>query len=85
MADIIKLPRHEHRPDDIVYVLNNAANGGIIVEGKARIEKRLDDDHLYEVRFIQEPDAAYDRYVRPGDQRMGSLLRTSAANARDAG
>lgn len=83
MGQVIQMPLHEFAADEIVYVLNQTMSGQAIVEGKARIERRLDRDHLYEVRFIQEPDATYDRFIRPNDQRLAHSLRASADRARD--
>lgn len=48
--------------DDIVLVFNSTLGGQIIYEGKALVEKVLEDGRC-EVRFVQEPDATYERFV----------------------
>lgn len=61
---------HRFDKGDRVAVFNNRLSGEPIFEGNATVERRLNTDHLYAVRFDKEPEATYDRFTttRPGNE-----------------
>jgi hypothetical protein len=61
---------HAFDKGDIVTVFNRTMSGAMMIEGHARIARRLDEPNLYSVQFkVGETfdRTAYDRFVFPGD------------------
>lgn len=76
MAEVSRMPEHIFGAGDVTYVLNQTMSGKVIIEGKARVVRRLLRDHLYEVRFLGDQDrAVYDRFIRPGDEYQAELIK----------
>lgn len=54
---------HDYKVGDRVTVHNTTLGGRPIVEGKAIVRRVLNADDAYEVEFVKEPGATYDRVV----------------------
>ena len=56
------------KSNDYVMVKNTTLDGKVIDEGKARIRKRLRDNHFLVEFYDQDPGRLYDRFVSDDDK-----------------
>lgn len=81
-------PSHAFDRGDIVTVFNRTMSGRSMIEGRARVVKRLDEPHHYAVQFrvgAVFDRQTFERFVFPGDCQsdpeayLRSLLEAEAA------
>ena len=61
------MSEHDYKVGDRVTVYNTTLGGRPIIEGEAIVRRVLNEDDTYEVEFVKEPGATYDRFVTKDD------------------